>query len=362
MLKFFRRLFRRWTRASRTGARPPRGQARKPTAGTGRPGRGPKTVLAPETGPTAKTGLAPKTAQASKTMPATETTPAPKIAAAALPPAPDPDTFPAFLQPAFAAPAPRPAPMQGPEMPAPPEVTVDEIEALIAPLRSVPAGHRLVRFGPHGDGGYILPDDLDGVIGCLGLGVGRNIDFEFEIAERGIPVTLADGTVAGLPRIHPGFRFVARNVGRVDNDREVTIARLAADGFPKTGDLILKMDIEGGEFAAIEALPDDVLARFRIITLEVHWLTRILMQNRIGAYRRFFDRLTAGHAVVHLHPNNAGPVHALGAYEIPRLMEFTFLRRDRLGDGDFGPPPPDAPNIASRPPLALPACWRRTPD
>ncbi|KPL51602.1 hypothetical protein ABB55_04635 [Prosthecomicrobium hirschii] len=252
--------------------------------------------------------------------------------------------------------------MQGPMLPPPPEVTTAEIEAWIAPLRPVPSGHPLVRFGPQSDGGYVLPDDLADIVGCLGLGVGRNVDFEFAIAERGVPVTLADGTIARLPRIHPRFRFVARNVGAVDNDRITTIGRLAADGFPKTGDLILKMDIEGAEFAAIEALPDAVLSRFRIIAIEVHHLTRARQARSLAAYRRFFDRLTRAHAVVHLHPNNAAKVHALGAYEIPDYLEFTFLRRDRLGHGDFGPPPPPVRNVPGRPPLALPDCWLRQPD
>ena len=39
--------------------------------------------------------------------------------------------------------------------------------------------------------------------------------------------------------------------------------------------LILKMDVEGTEFDALEAVQDDTLDRFEQIILEVHWLNNL---------------------------------------------------------------------------------------
>ena len=39
--------------------------------------------------------------------------------------------------------------------------------------------------------------------------------------------------------------------------------------------LILKMDVEGAELDALEAVPDDTLDRFEQIVFEVHWLNNL---------------------------------------------------------------------------------------
>ena len=53
-------------------------------------------------------------------------------------------------------------------------------------LRPVDAGHRLVRIGAEGDGGYLLPDDLDRISACFSPGVDRTATFENALALRGI--------------------------------------------------------------------------------------------------------------------------------------------------------------------------------
>ena len=55
----------------------------------------------------------------------------------------------------------------------------------------------LVRIGPTDDGGYLLPDVLDGIEACFSPGVGTCSDFELACAERGMQVFLADATVDG---------------------------------------------------------------------------------------------------------------------------------------------------------------------
>ena len=53
----------------------------------------------------------------------------------------------------------------------------------------------LVRFGPMGDGGYLLPDDIGGIGACFSPGVSSISGFEKQCAELGIPVYLADASV-----------------------------------------------------------------------------------------------------------------------------------------------------------------------
>jgi hypothetical protein len=51
-----------------------------------------------------------------------------------------------------------------------------------------------------------------------------------------------------------------------------------------------------------------------------------------------------------------------GGLEIPRVMEFTFVRRDRLGHGEPNrrfPHALDHDNMTAHAPLPLPECWYR---
>src|SRR5690606_27122638 len=78
------------------------------------------------------------------------------------------------------------------------------------------------------------------------------------------------------------------------------IRELAPDG-----DLLLQMDIEGAEYRTLLSVPDDTLARFRIIVIEVHWLafiqSALVLDNVMAPFFRKLGRLFS---VVHAHPNN----------------------------------------------------------
>ena len=42
--------------------------------------------------------------------------------------------------------------------------------------------------------------------------------------------------------------------------------------YPQGQDFLLQMDIEGGEYLSLLATPQELLRRFRIIVLEVHYV------------------------------------------------------------------------------------------
>lgn len=67
--------------------------------------------------------------------------------------------------------------------------------------------HPLRRVGPARDGGYLLPDDLEGIVACISPGVDVETGFDLEIAELGIPVFMADASVEGPAIEHANFHF-----------------------------------------------------------------------------------------------------------------------------------------------------------
>lgn len=60
------------------------------------------------------------------------------------------------------------------------------IQSLMDRLAPLSCARKLTRLGPAGDGGYLLPDDLDGIEACFSPGVSLLSGFETECAQRGM--------------------------------------------------------------------------------------------------------------------------------------------------------------------------------
>src|SRR4051794_36195573 len=57
------------------------------------------------------------------------------------------------------------------------QVPVDRQADLIQALRPWITEHPLIRLGGEHDGGYLLPDDLDGIVACFSPGVSDEASF-----------------------------------------------------------------------------------------------------------------------------------------------------------------------------------------
>lgn len=235
------------------------------------------------------------------------------------------------------------------------------LRALLQALRPVEPGIELVRIGPDKDGGYLVPDDLDGIRHVFSPGVSTESGFEAQLAERGMQVFLADYSVDGPAVPHPRFVFDKRYVGCMTDERYLTLddwhaAKLGADS---SAELLLQMDIEGAEYETLLAASPQLLGKFRIMVIEFHSLGQLWNEPFFALASRAFAKLLATHAVVHIHPNNCcGSVKSAGI-ELPRIAEFTLLRRDRLRSSGYRttfPHPLDRPNVAKKP-LHLAPCW-----
>ena len=238
------------------------------------------------------------------------------------------------------------------------EARIREVIALMHPYEM---GHDLIRIGGEGDGGYLVPDDLEGIAACFSPGVSVISGFEEILAERhGIRSFLADRSVDGPPSDNSLFDFTKKHLGAATDDGQMRLEDWVADKAEPEGDLILQMDIEGAEFGVLIDTPAAVLDRFRVIVLELHGLNAIYSREALPFFEAVFRKLTANHTVVHLHPNNDQTPLVRGNLAIPRVMEATLLRNDRGARGaprkDF-PHPLDRRTRPERDDLVLPDCW-----
>ena len=61
------------------------------------------------------------------------------------------------------------------------QTPIDKVKNLINSLKVYDLGHKLVRIGPKGDGGYLVPSILDEIDFCFSPGVGNSIKFEEDL-------------------------------------------------------------------------------------------------------------------------------------------------------------------------------------
>jgi|RhiMethySRZTD1v2_1073278.scaffolds.fasta_scaffold20680_4 methyltransferase FkbM-like protein len=238
---------------------------------------------------------------------------------------------------------------------------LNRVTELLKRLHPVSAGHALVRLGSDGDGGYLVPDDLNGISACFSPGVSDVTDFELDCANRGMKVFMADASVNGPPVNHSQFCFTRRFIGGRTSGEFVTLPDWVHETVGGESDLLLQMDIEGAEYEAILATPSSVLKRFRIVVVEFHFLDRLFCAPLFPLYEQVFDKLLRTHQCVHIHPNNVCGTIRVRSLEMLQMAEFTFLRKDRICESSFAtrfPHPLDRDNT-SKPTVVLPTPFYR---
>lgn len=244
-----------------------------------------------------------------------------------------------------------------------PAADLNEVARFIHSVRPRTTTTPLIRVGGDGDGGYLLPDDLDNLKVCISPGVSTNISFDLAMAKRGLHVFMVDASVDGPPERNDRFHFEKKNLDVFEDESNMRLDTLCASIPPELdGDRILQMDIEAAEYRVLLDASDEVLKSFRIMTIEFHHLTRLFGKFQYGIIKAAFDKLQRFHHIVHIHPNNVCWPTIRGGLVIHPVMEFTFHRKDQATlDTDTKltfPHPLDADNLPNLPTQILPECWR----
>jgi hypothetical protein len=235
-----------------------------------------------------------------------------------------------------------------------------DVLCMIQKLTPYSTSTPLIRLGPDGDGGFLVPDDLDGIEACFSPGVSTVSGFEKNCADLGMNVFLADKSVDNPAENNEKFNFIKKFIGAKNNTDFITIDDwVKATGVSNDSDLLLQMDIEGFEYEVILNCSGELLNRFRVIVIEFHDLSELWNRPFFNLASHAIDKILQTHTCVHIHPNNYSKVFKKDGLEIPPLAEFTFLRKDRVGNpvrSKSYPHSLDRDNT-DNPSLVLPKCW-----
>ena len=234
------------------------------------------------------------------------------------------------------------------------------LQSLVHKLFPVSTGKKLIRLGPKGDGGYLVPDDLGGIEACFSPGVCFVSGFEKDCADLGMKVFMADRSVDHPAEMHDQFHFIKKYVGVTTSNDFMTVDDWVASSMQESKtDLLLQIDIEGYEYETFLGMSDSLMRRYRIIVAEFHDLDQLWNRPFFQLSSRAFEKILQTHTCVHIHPNNCSGLLNKGGLSIPPVAEFTFLRNNRINNSSYAnvfPHPLDFDNT-DNPHIPLPACW-----
>jgi hypothetical protein len=200
-------------------------------------------------------------------------------------------------------------------------------------LKPYYSGIDLIRVGGDGEGGYLVPDDLEGIKYCFSPGVSDVANFELYLAEKhNIKSFMIDASVENAPVLHPLFDFERKFLSTKHNDNCVYLEGWVEQkiGLSSDDDLILQMDIEYGEYDTIISTPSYVFDKFRVMVIEFHFLNLMIYECYLPILQSILRKITKNHTVVHLHPNNYKQDTKFYGLSIPFYLEVTLLRNDRF--------------------------------
>ncbi len=235
-----------------------------------------------------------------------------------------------------------------------------KLKSFFEMVHPVSTNHKLVRFGNKHDGGYLIPYDIKNISACYSPGVDTTCDFEKDLIKYDIPCYLADASVSQPPQSHSLIDFEKKFLGQENSEKYMTLESWVESKTPTKTEFILQMDIEGGEYSVILDTDHCILKKFRILIIEFHNLENLFYDIGFDLIDITFKKLLKHYEIVHIHPNNFAKPVRHGNYLIPPLMEFTFLRKDRISYSKKTvsfPHSLDTLNNLDKEDIVLPKCW-----
>lgn len=178
-------------------------------------------------------------------------------------------------------------------------------ETILAELQPVALKNcALKRFGSANDGGYLMCENLiEPIDAAYSYGVGSNDDWGCEVSRRyHVPVHEYDCFDPARPLCNGGtLVFHNECVGDRTSSRASRFFDTLENQIRKNGQtaerVIIKMDIEGAEWDALLATPDELLASIPQISMEMHGYDDPKIVEVLRKLRRHFY-------LVNLHFNN----------------------------------------------------------
>jgi hypothetical protein len=239
-----------------------------------------------------------------------------------------------------------------------------ELHEFLEQFRSNYISCDLIRIGGEGDGGYLLPNVFDKISYCFSPGVDYTANFEKELSENfGIKSFMADASVEMAPFADKNFDFIPKFLGAHSRENFITLSDwISQSNLESDTNLLLQMDIEGGEYDVLIYENSQTLASFSAMVIEFHSLQKLFEKDFLKMVSAIFEKIYKNFSICHVHPNNCCGIASLDGIEIPRVIEVTFIRNDLIteyaNENSLSLPHPlDSKNVKNNDDIFMPFEW-----
>jgi hypothetical protein len=222
------------------------------------------------------------------------------------------------------------------------EEALRSLMKLIHPVQNSEYG--LVRYGSVLDGGYeVLKEDFMD-FNVISFGIGGNADFENQFISKGSMVWAFDHTIEKFPEIShlgsPNLKYFKQGLAASASDLRSGKHDLIGlhDAYSKLENLgkgnLLKIDVEGDEWAALDLSSQADLIKFNQILIEFHELSDT---TKFDLYSRVFKKLTSTFYVIYLGLNNHSATLFGKNLLLTDSIEVTFVNKQLYNRGNWNP-------------------------
>lgn len=189
-----------------------------------------------------------------------------------------------------------------------------------------------VRTGGPNDGGYVMANDFEGSTVCYSIGVGPQVIWDCEMADRGMEIFQYDHTVDATPATNSNFRFQKIGIGPDLSDPQlITLRKMLEDNdHLDKPNMLLKVDIEGAEWDVFDGMSSKILSQFDQIIIEYHGLQFLDRESFRSRAERVFRTIAHSHQCIHVHGNNYATFANVENISVPMVIEVTYARRGRF--------------------------------
>jgi hypothetical protein len=196
---------------------------------------------------------------------------------------------------------------------------------LIYPKKVI--GKNKILIGTKSDGCYVLLDDFTNIQIAYSFGISKEIQFDDELAKRGIDVYMYDHTINSLPYNNTKFHWkkIGISGNNQTNDQLKTLEYLLKEnGHSSKNNMILKIDVEGWEWNALNDLDPEIFKQFKYIIVEFHFIE----PNNITIYFNVLKKIKKTHQVFYSRCHMREIAIQFGNNRICKYLELSYIIRE----------------------------------
>jgi ribosomal protein S13 len=163
----------------------------------------------------------------------------------------------------------------------------------------------------------------------ISLGIADNMDFELELIDSTLAqeIYCFDGSIPELPELRSNIYFESKFVKTKSCQDSLTLNEIL--GRTHADELILKIDIEGDEWAVLGDLEENELRKFSQIIGEFHGLASSINEEDINLKINLLNKLHRHFYLVNAHPNNWSRFRIVQGVPLFDVAELSFINRNQ---------------------------------